>query len=399
MDIKVLLINIFLAGLTSYIISNLFFYFAKKGKKENHIVKEEIEKNKTRENKTEGNVEEEENFEVEDHKDNKERIFEEFKKGVPYSEKECEALNKFLDDLQLEGWKFLPFCGYIEVAREFNPWDMFGSVKNVMIRLDRVKGCLKIDNWIGSTEYRYRVNCEKVKPLIDRFNKTMGYEEEVKEVEEVEKELEVLNLIEKEEQIKDILHTLGKLDPEKDKGYLELKEFLRSAFELGYKVKLSKMFNAFNLEKVNSKGKYIGINVEYNPHENEMKLGGQYHRPYEIEKEMREIRQLVQNFNNKVIIDNTNSKEIIKEESNSEDTQKKYPNHYYINGKNTIEIIKDIVNKNAKTVQEGIDLFNVLKYLIRYRNKNKVDDLQKARNYMDWLIKEVEEQELSTQND
>lgn len=399
MDIKNLLFNIFLAGLTSYIISNLFFYFAKKGKKENHIVKEEIKKKKIKENKTEGNVEGTENFEVEDHKDSKKRIFEEFKKGVPYSEKEYEALNKFLDDLQLEGWKFLPFCGYIEVAREFNPWDMFGSVKNVMIRLDRVKGCLKIDNWIGSTEYRYRVNCEKIQPLVDRFNKTMGYEEEVKEVEEVEKELEVLNLIEKEDRTRDILHTLGKLDPKKDKGYLELEEFLKSAFDLGYKVKLSKMFNAFNLEKVNSKGKYIGINVEYNPHENEMKLGGQYHRPYEIEKEMREIRQLVQNFNNKVIINNTNSKEIIKEEVKSEGTQKKYPSHYYINGKNTIEIIKDIVNKNAKTIQEGIDLFNVLKYLIRYRNKNKVDDLQKARNHLDWLIKEVEEQELSTLND
>lgn len=214
-----------------------------------------------------------------------------------------------------------------------------------------------------------------------------------------QEELIEFDCIDKEEQIKDILHIFGKIDPKKDKGYLELEEFLKSAYKLGYKVKLSKMFNAFNLEQVNSRGKYIGINVEYNPHENEMKLDGQYHMPCEIKKEMREIRQLVQNFNNKVIINNTNPKEIIKEEVKSEGTQKKYPSHYYINGKNTIEIIKDIVNKNAKTIQEGIDLFNVLKYLIRYRNKNKVDDLKKARNYLDWLIKEVEGQEISTLND
>lgn len=214
-----------------------------------------------------------------------------------------------------------------------------------------------------------------------------------------QEELIEFDCIDKEEQIKDILHIFGKIDPKKDKGYLELEEFLKSAYKLGYKVKLSKMFNAFNLEQVNSRGKYIGINVEYNPHENEMKLDGQYHMPCEIKKEMREIRQLVQNFNNKVIINNTNSKEIIKEESKIKDTQKKYPSYYYINGINTIEIIMDIAKKNSKTIQEGIDLCNVLKYLIRYRNKNKLDDLKKARDYLDWLIKEVEEQELSTLND
>ena len=213
-----------------------------------------------------------------------------------------------------------------------------------------------------------------------------------------QEELTELDYTDREEQIKDILHSFGKLNPEKDKGYLELEEFLRSAYKLGYEVKLSKMFNAFNLEKVSSKGKYIGINVEFNPHENEMNLGGQYHRPYEIEKEMREIRDLVQNFNNKIVINNTNPKEIVKTELKSEDTQKKYPNHYYINGKNTIDIIMDIVNNNAKTTQEGIYLFNVLKYLIRYRNKNKLDDLKKAKNYLEWLTKEIEGQNISTLN-
>lgn len=223
----------------------------------------------------------------------------------------------------------------------------------------------------------------------------MDIEVDMKRQEEIKED----KCVDKEEQIKNILDKLSRMDPKKEKGYLDLEEFIRGAFDLGYKVSLGVMPGTINLEKTNKKGKIIIIIVWYDPDRKELTLSGQFHRPYEIEKEMREIRQLVQNFNNKVIINNTHHKEIIKEESNTEDTQKKYPSHYYINGKNTIEIIMDIVKKNAKIIQEGIDLFNVLKYLIRYRNKNKVDDLQKARNYLDWLIKEVEEQELSTLND
>lgn len=392
MDIKVLLINIFLAGLTSYIISNLFFYFVNKDRNKKYIVKEKMKEKKAEEKKAEEKTEEEE------HKESKEKIFDYFKNGVPYSEKEYEALNKFLDDLQLIGLKFLQHNEYIEVIKEYSSWDMYvyfdisGFMKSVYVKFDRVKGCLKIDNRHGSNDYRYRTNCEKIKPLIDRFNKTMGYEEELDEMKEDK-------CVDKEEQIKNIMEQLSKMDPKKDKGYLDLEEFIRGAFEFGYKVSLGKIYKTINLEKTNKEGKDIIIIVWFDPDKKELKLRGQIHEPYEIEKEMREIRQLVQNFNNKVIINNTNFKEIIREESKSEDTQKKYPSHYYINGRNTIEIIKDIVNKNAKTVQEGIDLFNVLKYLIRYRNKNKVDDLQKARNYLDWLIKEVEEQELSTLND
>ena len=386
MDIKVLLINIFLAGLTSYIISNLFFYFVNKDRNKKYIAKEKKVKEKTEE---------------EEHKESKEKIFDYFKNGVPYSKKEYEALNKFLDDLQLIGLKFLQHNEYIEVIKEYSPWDMYGYLdlygfmRSVYVKLDRVKGCLKIDNLHDSNDYRYRTNCEKIKPLIDRFNKTMGYEEEV---EEVEKELEVLNLIEKEEQIKNILDKLSKMDPKKEKGYLDLEEFIRGAFEFGYKVSLGKIYKTINLEKTNKKGKDIIIIVWFDPDKKELKLKGQIHEPYEIEKEMREIRDLVQNFNNKIIVNNTNPKEITKEESKIEDTQKKYPNHYYINGKNTIDIIMDIVNNNAKTTQEGIYLFNVLKYLIRYRNKNKLDDLKKAKNYLEWLTKELEGQSISTFN-
>ncbi|MDK7377483.1 DUF3310 domain-containing protein [Peptoniphilus harei] len=379
MDIKVLLINILLAGLTSYIISNLFFYFVKKDKKNKYIAKEKKAKEKTEE---------------EEHKESKEKIFNYFKNGVPYSEKEYEALNKFLDDLQLIGLKFLRYSEYIEVTKECSPWDMYGYLdisgfmKSVYVKFDRVKGCLKIDNRHGSNDYRYRVNCEKIQPLIDRFNKTMGYEEEVDEMKEDK-------CADKEEQIKNILDKLNKMDPKEEKGYLDLEEFIRGAFDLGYQVSLGIIDKTINLEKTNKKGKNIIIIVWYDPDRKELTLSGQFHRPYEIESEMREVRWLVQKFNNEFAIYNIKPKE----EPNSEGTQKKYPSYYYINGINTIEIIMDIAKKNAKTIQEGIDLCNVLKYLIRYRNKNKADDLKKARDYLDWLIKEVEEQELSTLND
>ena len=34
----------------------------------------------------------------------------------------------------------------------------------------------------------------------------------------------------------------------------------------------------------------------------------------------------------------------------------------------------------------GYHLGNTLKYLLRYRNKNGIEDLEKAKVHMDWLI-------------
>jgi hypothetical protein len=43
-------------------------------------------------------------------------------------------------------------------------------------------------------------------------------------------------------------------------------------------------------------------------------------------------------------------------------------------------------------VKNGLDFFqgNVLKYIIRYKDKNGVEDLKKARHYIDMMI-ELEE--------
>ena len=65
----------------------------------------------------------------------------------------------------------------------------------------------------------------------------------------------------------------------------------------------------------------------------------------------------------------------------------KSPSHYKIPGLGieSIDIIRHTVD-NFSSVCEA----NVLKYILRYK-KNGIEDLKKARVYLDWLIEEVGE--------
>lgn len=66
------------------------------------------------------------------------------------------------------------------------------------------------------------------------------------------------------------------------------------------------------------------------------------------------------------------------------------PAHYKQGRVEAIEIIRQALN-GAKTLVSGQSLYlwgNVLKYILRWPHKNKVEDLRKARVYLDWLIKE-----------
>lgn len=58
----------------------------------------------------------------------------------------------------------------------------------------------------------------------------------------------------------------------------------------------------------------------------------------------------------------------------------KHPNHY-TQGK--IEVI-DFIKDQKMSYCEG----NVIKYVSRYKFKNGLEDLKKARQYLDWLIEE-----------
>lgn len=61
------------------------------------------------------------------------------------------------------------------------------------------------------------------------------------------------------------------------------------------------------------------------------------------------------------------------------------PKHYTSNGVEAIDYIKQQVD-DPESYLEG----NVLKYMHRYKHKGSpVDDLRKARQYLEWLIKEV----------
>ena len=68
----------------------------------------------------------------------------------------------------------------------------------------------------------------------------------------------------------------------------------------------------------------------------------------------------------------------------------KNPSHYELEGLEpyqSIDVIKSVLKSQFKAFCIG----NALKYLIRAENKNGLEDYKKARVYLDWIIKEMEE--------
>lgn len=61
-------------------------------------------------------------------------------------------------------------------------------------------------------------------------------------------------------------------------------------------------------------------------------------------------------------------------------------NRYKIGDRDSMRTILEITKRNCEETTDSIYLFNVLKYLIRYPFKNKVDDLRKAADYLQRLI-------------
>lgn len=68
----------------------------------------------------------------------------------------------------------------------------------------------------------------------------------------------------------------------------------------------------------------------------------------------------------------------------------KSPSHYKIPGLDieSIDIIRAISNQYNGFSATCIG--NVLKYLIRAKKKNGVEDLKKSQRYLEWLIEEEE---------
>lgn len=68
-----------------------------------------------------------------------------------------------------------------------------------------------------------------------------------------------------------------------------------------------------------------------------------------------------------------------------------HPNHYIQNGLSVWDVIKAYTEDLT-----GVDAFNAgnaIKYILRWHHKNGVEDLKKAKVYIDELIKSFEEKE------
>ena len=63
------------------------------------------------------------------------------------------------------------------------------------------------------------------------------------------------------------------------------------------------------------------------------------------------------------------------------------PDHYKVGGIETWDYIKA---KFSPTQLAGFALGNVMKYISRADHKNKIEDLKKAKWYLDKIIKEIE---------
>ena len=70
-----------------------------------------------------------------------------------------------------------------------------------------------------------------------------------------------------------------------------------------------------------------------------------------------------------------------------------HPDHYQnIAGVEAIDILNDVV-KDLPGKQAAM-LWNTLKYLLRFQKKNGVEDLKKARNYLQYLIDDIEDENI-----
>lgn len=63
-----------------------------------------------------------------------------------------------------------------------------------------------------------------------------------------------------------------------------------------------------------------------------------------------------------------------------------HPPHYTAGKYEVIDIIESITNSMELTPFEGYCLGNAIKYISRYKNKNGVEDLKKAKWYINKLI-------------
>lgn len=83
------------------------------------------------------------------------------------------------------------------------------------------------------------------------------------------------------------------------------------------------------------------------------------------------------------------NKEIIY--ANGEDKMVSHPDHYQSeSGLEVIDVIKAFTSK--LTGFEAVATANVIKYICRWKKKNGIQDLEKAKQYLDFLIDYIKEE-------
>lgn len=64
------------------------------------------------------------------------------------------------------------------------------------------------------------------------------------------------------------------------------------------------------------------------------------------------------------------------------------PSHYHKEGLECIQVIKAITSDHSG--EEGFKMGNIIKYLWRWKQKNGIEDLKKAREYLNQMIEKEE---------
>lgn len=93
--------------------------------------------------------------------------------------------------------------------------------------------------------------------------------------------------------------------------------------------------------------------------------------------------------------DNNNdiSKYIFENEKNSVDMVNHPPHYQSSSGLEVIDVIEAFTENLSGA--EATNTGNVIKYICRWKDKNGLEDLKKARWYLDRLIQTVEKKEVS----
>lgn len=99
-------------------------------------------------------------------------------------------------------------------------------------------------------------------------------------------------------------------------------------------------------------------------------------------QQLQELRQKHLPDTSDIEVDHTNWGKSISQ-AQSQDIINK-PEHYHLGGIDAIEILE---TKFGPIMSKGFFLGNVIKYVLRYQQKGGIEDLEKAKFYLDALIR------------